>query len=90
MKRDVADLSKTYHNFSDTPLGADIFEFKVEAAPKTNDKKQAELFELKYLSSKRSVRKVMICDGKVCYSSFQNYSGFCHSDNLEAVAVISN
>ena len=51
MKRDVADLSKTYHNFSDTPLGADIFEFKVEAAPKTNDKKQAELLELKYLSS---------------------------------------
>ena len=28
MKRDVADLSKTYHNFSDTPLGAEIFEFK--------------------------------------------------------------
>ena len=45
MKRDVADISKTYHNFSD------MFEFKVEAAPKTNDKKQAELFELKYLSS---------------------------------------
>ena len=51
MKRDVADLSKTYHNFSDTPLGAEIFEFKVEAAPKTNDKKQADLFELEYLSS---------------------------------------
>ena len=51
LKRAVADLSKTYHNFSDTPLGADIFEFKVEAAPKTNDKKQAELLELKYLSS---------------------------------------
>ena len=42
MKRDVADISKTYHNFSYTQLGAEIFEFKVEEAPKTNDKKQAE------------------------------------------------
>ena len=42
MKRAGTDLSKTYQNFSDTSLGTEIFEFKVEAAPKTNDKKQAE------------------------------------------------
>ena len=29
-----AELSNTYHSFSDTPLGAEIFEFKVGPVPK--------------------------------------------------------
>ena len=35
LKRAGAELSKTYHIFSNTPLGAEIFEFKVDPAPKT-------------------------------------------------------
>ena len=35
LKRAGAELSKTYHIFSNTPLGTEIFEFKVDPAPKT-------------------------------------------------------
>ena len=50
LKRAGADLSKTYHIFSDTPLGAKIFEFKVDPAPKTNDKNLENYFALNFNS----------------------------------------
>ena len=50
LKRAGADLSKTYHIFSDTPLGAKIFEFKVDPAPKINDKNLENYFTLNFNS----------------------------------------
>ena len=42
LKRAGADLSKTYNNFPDTQLGAEIFKFKVDPEPKNLCKKSCK------------------------------------------------
>ena len=42
-ERARVDLSKTYHNFPVTQLGAELFEFKVDPEPKILCKKSCKL-----------------------------------------------